>query len=133
MAKIEEDDVSPRENGGNFSGGKDVGNNDLFPSFQDRLEDIRDAIVETETYAVVSKQVAAVRRVSVTAWNVSRRVVWIVATSMLVLVLPVLYEVDKELGTTFDPNSPNQPAPSSSPTPPSTAAPSSGADSAKTS
>lgn len=76
---------------------------------------MRDAVVETDTYLALSKHSTTARRAASYAWRFSKKVAWIVGTSALVLVVPLLYEVDKELGPSFDNN-----APSTSSTPSST-------------
>lgn len=114
-----ENEVTPQHNLGKDDD-SDAGNvggteTDVITKIQDRLEDIRDAIVETDAYDIVSKQATMVRNATTSVWNVSKRVAWIVGTSVLVLVVPLLYEVDKELGSSFDANSSNQSSSSSAP------------------
>lgn len=39
-------------------------------------------------------------------WGLSKKVAWLIGTSALVLVLPLLYEIDKELGPGVEPSPP---------------------------
>lgn len=142
-AKPGEDEITPQgANGtrvadGAMGASPNADGTDVLTNLQERLEDIREAIVETETYEVLSKRAAAIRRTGASVWSASKRYAWIIGTSVLVLVVPLLYEVDKELGPGFDPNSsanaaasvnPNQSSSSSSTT--SVAQPGGGATSA---
>lgn len=70
-------------------------------SMQDKWEDIREAVVETETFATFHKGTSAVTSAVSYTWQVSKRIAWIAGTSAVILVIPLLYEIDKELG--FDP------------------------------
>lgn len=79
-------------------------------SFQETWEDIRDAVTETDVYIATSEKVTAVSRVASSAWSLSKKLAWVLGTSALVLVVPLLYEIDKELGPGFDPAQPAPPA-----------------------
>lgn len=79
----------------------------LAITLQDKWEDIRDAITDTEAYSVLSKRAASVNHAVSVAWSATKRLSWVLGTSALVLVVPLLYEIDKELGPGpgFDPAS----------------------------
>lgn len=114
--KIGEDEIIPqgahgaRSADGTTGGSSGADGTDALIRIQERLEDMRDAIVETETYDAISKRAAAVRRTGVSVWRASKKFAWVIGTSVLILVVPLLYEVDKELGPGFDPNSSAQAA-----------------------
>ncbi|KAK4533645.1 hypothetical protein CCYA_CCYA18G4527 [Cyanidiococcus yangmingshanensis] len=63
----------------------------------DQLEDWKDNVVETKWYRQVERVATSgyswVRR----AFGLGGRVAWIGATSALVLVVPLVYEIDREL------------------------------------
>lgn len=109
-AKIAEDEITPqgvngaRSVDGTTAGSSGADGTDALTKLQERLEDMRDAIVETETYDALSKRAAAVRRTGANVWRVSKRFAWVLGTSVLILIVPLLYEVDKELGPGFEPN-----------------------------
>jgi hypothetical protein len=63
----------------------------------DQLEDWKDNVMETKWYRQVERVASSgyswVRR----AFGLGSRVAWIGATSALVLVVPLVYEIDREL------------------------------------
>lgn len=77
-----------------------------FASFQESWDDVRDAITETEVFILLSEQYKDVSRIASSAWDFTKKAAWIIGTSSLVLVVPLLYEIDKELGPGFDPAAP---------------------------
>lgn len=58
--------------------------------------------METEFVTALSEKATRVTKVVNKVWNLSRAVAWVVGTSALVLVIPLLYEIDKELGPTAE-------------------------------
>lgn len=64
---------------------------------QDRLEDARDALMENEYFSKFHAAGNKVFDASSTLWAFSKRAAWIFGTSALVLVVPLLYEMDKEM------------------------------------
>lgn len=85
-------------------------------SLQEKWDDIRDALTETDAYVSLSRRSSAACDAANSVWTFSKRVAWVLGTSALVLVIPLLYEIDKELGPGFDSPTPTS-ASSSSPTP----------------
>lgn len=94
-------------------------------SLQDKWDDIREAVMETDTYAFVMERAESVKNVTMSIWGTAKRCAWVLGTSGLVLVVPLLYEIDKELGPGADPSSINSQTSSSS----SSSAPSDGSSS----
>ncbi len=60
-----------------------------------RVERARDMLAESRLYAALSEAGSRLR----TAWHYSKQAGWVVGTSALVLVLPVLWEIDREHAT----------------------------------
>lgn len=56
--------------------------------------------METELVTTLSEKATRVSKVMNKVWNLSKGVAWVVGTSALVLAIPLLYEIDKELGPT---------------------------------
>lgn len=77
----------------------------------ERLEDIRDTITETESYMRISKASKDVSAVLQSVWSFSKSATWIIGTTALVLLVPLLYEMDKELAQGPETNSTPQGTP----------------------
>lgn len=58
--------------------------------------------METEIVTKLSEKGTRVNKMVNKLWNLSKSVAWIAGTSALVLVIPLLYEIDKELGPAAD-------------------------------
>lgn len=71
----------------------------LLIQLQDRFEDARDALLENETGAYVLQMSEKVMNAGTMVWSFSKKAAWIIGTSSLVLVVPLLYEMDKEIST----------------------------------
>lgn len=69
----------------------------LLGTIQDRLEDARDALLDNETGARVVEMAGRVVGAGTAAWSFSKKAAWVIGTSALVLVVPLLYEMDKEM------------------------------------
>lgn len=78
-----------------------TGSNTLA-SLTETWEEVREAVMETEFVTALSEKATRVTKVVNKVWNLSRAVAWVVGTSALVLVIPLLYEIDKELGPTAE-------------------------------
>lgn len=59
---------------------------------------MRDAVAETDTAIALSKHLSRAAKVAAKAWYFSKGAAWVLGTSALVLVVPLLYEIDKEIG-----------------------------------
>lgn len=98
-------------------------------TLRDKWEDIRDAVTDTKAFKIVSKHAAGVNKITSTLWTQLQRFAWVFGTSALVLVVPLLYEVDRELAaqnSAVNINSASAPtAPSSTDSSASSSAPSS--------
>lgn len=104
-------------------------------TLRDKWEDIRDAVTDTQAFKIISKHAAGVNKITSALWTNVQRFAWIFGTSALVLVVPLLYEVDRELAAENSaaninsasaptaPSSTDSSAPSSAPSSSSTAAP----------
>lgn len=66
-------------------------------SLRDKWEDIRDAVIDTKAFKIMSKHAVGVNKITSALWTHVQRFAWIFGTSALVLVVPLLYEVDREL------------------------------------
>ncbi|CAN8075881.1 unnamed protein product [Agarophyton chilense] len=91
-------------------------------SFQETWEDIKDAVTETPAYISLSSKLNAVSVVAHSAWTLSKKLAWVLGTTSLVLAVPLLYEIDKEMGpdVSLAATSPASPASSASPANPPT-------------
>lgn len=69
-----------------------------FDALLESYEDIKDAVLDNETFIAARKVAVNVSGVASSAWAFSKRAAWIMGTTALVLVIPLLYEIDKELG-----------------------------------
>lgn len=69
----------------------------LAARLAERVERARDAIVDTEIYSTLAEVSSAVGERTGKAWEFSKQASWIVGTSALVLIVPLLYEMDKEI------------------------------------
>jgi hypothetical protein len=79
-------------------GGSDSdGDDNPLGRLQERLEDARDAIVESEIFERIYEVGCRVSDASSVAWSFTKSASWILGTSALVLIVPLLYEMDKEL------------------------------------
>lgn len=65
----------------------------------ERVERARDTLVESALYGRLSQVSEAVYERAGAVWGFSKSTAWIVGTSVLVLVLPVLWEIDREAST----------------------------------
>lgn len=66
--------------------------------FQARFEEFKEVITESDTYQRTSEIVESVAHYSKRFLRFTGNLAWIGATSALVLVVPLVYEIDKELG-----------------------------------
>jgi hypothetical protein len=64
---------------------------------QERFEDTRDALMESEPFAQAYASAVKVVKAGKTVFVFSKQAVWVLGTSALVLVVPLLYEMDKEM------------------------------------
>lgn len=88
-----------------------------FSGLQDKWDDIREAVTETEAYAVISERAEGIKNVTMSVWAAAKWCAWVFGTSGLVLVVPLLYEIDKELGPGSDPSTINSQTSSSNSSP----------------
>lgn len=65
--------------------------------FQERYEDTRDALMESEPFAKVFDTTSKLVNSGTLMWAFSKKAAWVIGTSALVLVVPLLYEMDKEM------------------------------------
>lgn len=63
----------------------------------ERLIRARDTLTETELYAQIANASSRVGQRLGSLWSFSKTAGWVVGTSALVLVVPLLYEMDKEI------------------------------------
>lgn len=98
--------------------------NTWIVQLQDRLEDAKDALMENEYVAKAYSGGEKAYDLSSRLWSFSKKAVWIIGTSALVLVVPLLYEMDKEINLTNSSEAvqPGQTQPSTGPAPPAAAA-----------
>jgi hypothetical protein len=75
----------------------DVDDSNVLTRLKDRVDDARDALLESETGSFILDASQKVGNVASAFWALSRKAAWIIGTSALVLVVPLLYEMDKEL------------------------------------
>lgn len=66
--------------------------------FQARFEEFKEVITESDTYQRTAEIVESVAHYSKRVLRFTGNLAWIGATSALVLVVPLVYEIDKELG-----------------------------------
>lgn len=78
------------------SGGDDDDIN-FITRLQERYEDTRDALMESEPFAQVFESTSKLVKAGTAVWTFSKKAAWIVGTSGLILVVPLLYEMDKEM------------------------------------
>lgn len=71
----------------------------VLAKLQERYEDTRDALMESEPFAKIFDTTSKVANTGSLVWAFSKRAAWVVGTSALVLVVPLLYEMDKEMNT----------------------------------
>lgn len=64
----------------------------------ERLEDARDALMESPAFQKGAQYTEKALAAGDKVWTVARKIAWVAGTSALVLFVPLLYEIDKELG-----------------------------------
>lgn len=69
----------------------------VLTKLQERYEDTRDALMESEPFAKIFDTTSKLVNTSSLIWAFSKKAAWVVGTSALVLVVPLLYEIDKEM------------------------------------
>jgi hypothetical protein len=82
---------------GGVDGSDSEDDDNALTRLQERLEDARDAIVESETFEYVYSFGCKAADAGRVVWSLTKTTSWILGTSALVLVVPLLYEMDKEL------------------------------------
>lgn len=87
-------------------------------ALQDAWLDVKDAVQDTAAYHSISAKAHSIYSALSTVVQVTKRVAWVLGTSSLVLVVPLLYEIDKEMGPPTD----NPASPTESSTPSSSSA-----------
>jgi hypothetical protein len=80
-----------------IDGSDDDGN--ALTRLKERFDDARDALLESDAGARVADISGKVGNFTIAAWALSKKAAWIVGTSALVLIVPLLYEMDKELNS----------------------------------
>ncbi|GJD08831.1 hypothetical protein Gasu2_31150 [Galdieria sulphuraria] len=70
--------------------------------FQARFEEFKEVITESDTYQRTAEIVESVTHYSKRLLRFTGNLAWIGATSALVLVVPLVYEIDKELGSSSE-------------------------------
>lgn len=65
--------------------------------FGDRLEDTRDALMESPAFARAAGATSAAGNAAAAVFAFSKKAAWVLGTSALLLVVPLLYEMDKEM------------------------------------
>jgi hypothetical protein len=75
----------------------DDDDSNVLTRLKDRVDDARDALMESETGSFIVDASQKVGNVASAFWALSKKAAWIIGTSALVLVVPLLYEMDKEL------------------------------------
>lgn len=75
----------------------------MLSSLTETWEEVRDAVVETEAAVALSKHLSRAGKVAANVWHFSKGAAWVLGTSALVLIVPLLYEIDKEIGPGPDP------------------------------
>jgi hypothetical protein len=85
-----------------IDGSDDDGN--VLTRLKERFDDARDALVESDAGARVTDISEKVGNVTSTVWALTKKAAWIVGTSALVLIVPLLYEMDKELNAGASPD-----------------------------
>lgn len=81
----------------------------MFPpsslsALAETLEEVRDEMSETEAVKILCEKLSQASRATEKLWSFSRAAAWVLGTSALILVVPLLYEIDKEVGPGFDPS-----------------------------
>lgn len=69
----------------------------VLTKLQERYEDTREALMESEPFAKIFDTTSKMVNTGSLIWAFSKKAAWVVGTSALVLVVPLLYEMDKEM------------------------------------
>lgn len=69
----------------------------FLAQLQDRIEDTKDALMESEPFAQFVDTSSKALSVGGSILAFSKKAAWILGTSALLLVVPLLYEMDKEM------------------------------------
>lgn len=69
----------------------------LLATITETWEEARDAVMETDIAISLIDKSEKLSKAAGKMWKVSKKVAWIVGTTAVVLILPLIYEIDKEL------------------------------------
>ncbi|PXF40237.1 hypothetical protein BWQ96_10041 [Gracilariopsis chorda] len=71
-------------------------------ALQEAWLDVKDAVQDTAAYHSISAKAHSIYSALSAVVHVTKRVAWVLGTSSLVLVVPLLYEIDKEMDPVAD-------------------------------